>query len=243
LLNTFDIKASDINDINHTDGPYAILCNANNIKAKDIPLLASKLLSEHELRLVQRRKKLTAKKEYIASRLLIKSLISKNLNLPYKQLELRFNSRSNKLQAIFNNQPLAVDISLAHSKGMIFFALNFTLSHVKATLGVDIEEQNKKRNIISVAKAFFHPDEVSTLAQGDYAKFYQLWTLKESLAKATGQSIFELLAQDTRLLLEEYQHALYQHTNFQLAVIHHHKMAPIPCYLIDLEPLLNYYHE
>ncbi|MGB2739911.1 MAG: 4'-phosphopantetheinyl transferase superfamily protein [Cognaticolwellia sp.] len=243
MLNTFDIKTSDINDIKHTDSPYALLCNANDIQTKDIPLLASKLLSEHELKLMQRRKKITAKKEYIASRFLIKSLISKNLNLPYEQLELRFNSQNNKLQAIFQSQSVAVDISLAHSKGMIFFALSFAFSHIKTTLGVDIEEQNMKRDIVSVAEAFFHPDEVNTLTRRDYAKFYQLWTLKESLAKATGQSVFELLAQDTMLLLKEYQYALYQHANFQLAAIHNNQVNPMPCYLLDLEPLLNNHHE
>lgn len=239
MLNTLDIKTVELNNVNHTDGAYCVLCNASNIKEKDITALAAHLLSEHELTILQQRKKLPAKKEYIASRFLIKTLISKHLKLPYPQLELRFNSQKKKLQAIFNNQPMAITISLAHSKGMIFFALG----DENTTLGVDIEYQNMNRNILSVAEAFFHSVEFKALSQHDYTKFYQLWTLKESLAKATSQSVLALLSQNTMLLLDEYQHALGQYANFQLAAIHHHELKQLPCYLLNLEKLLKNNHE
>ena len=228
------MKIADLNDIVHIDGPYCILSNASNIKEKNIPALASKLLFDDELQVFQQRKSLRAKKEYLASRFLIKTLMSKYLALPYTEIQLRFNSREQKLEAIFNQQPIAVSISLAHSKGMIFFAL----SDVSKALGVDIEYLNFNRDILSVAEAFFHPDEFKALTKHEYAQFYQLWTLKESLAKATGQSILALLTQDTSELLKKFQHTLGQYDNFQLAAIHSSEINPTPCYLLDLEKLL-----
>lgn len=239
MLNTFAIKIAELTNINDKNGTYCVLCNADNIKEKDISALAAKLLVEHELQLLQQRKKPRAKKEYIASRFLIKTLISKHLKLPYNKLELSFNRQNNQLQAIFNRQPMAINISLAHSKGMIFFAL----SDETTALGVDIEHHNFNRNMLSVAKAFFHPNEYKALTKDDYTRFYQLWTLKESLAKATGQSIFELLAQDTMQALKDFQYTLGQYDNFQLATIHNCEFSPPPCYLLDLEKLLHNYHE
>lgn len=239
MLNTFDIKVTDLDSINYTHRPYCVLCDASKIAAIDIPVLASKLLFDGELQLLQQRKKLCAKKEYIVSRFLIKTLISKHLKLPYNKIQLRFNHQEKKLQAIFNHQPIAMNISLAHSKGIVFFAL----SDKKTALGVDIEYQNFKRNIVNVAAEFFHPEEYKTLTQDDYLKFYQLWTLKESLAKVSGQSIFELLSQNTVLLLEKYQHSLGQYDNFQLAAIHSGELSPMPCNLLNLATILNNYHE
>lgn len=239
MLNTLDIKIADLNNINRTAGHYCVVCNASNIEASEMPTLAAKLLVAQELTLFQRRKSLLAKKEYIASRFLIKTLISKTLRLPYHEIRLRFNSHEKKLQALFDNKPMAINISLAHSKGMIFFAL----SDKETAVGVDIEYQNITRNILSVAEAFFHPDEFKTLTTHDYPKFYQLWTLKESLAKVTGQSILALLAQDTKRLLEKFHHGLGQYDNFQLAAIHSHELSPIPCYLLNLAELLHNYDE
>lgn len=134
---------------------------------------------------------------------------------------------------------MAINISLTHSKGMIFFAL----SDETTALGVDIEHHNFNRNMLSVTKAFFHPNERKALTKDDYTRFYQLWTLKESLAKATGQSIFELLAQDTMQALKDFQYTLGQHDNFQLATIHNREFSAPPCYLLDLEKLLHNYYE
>lgn len=226
---------ADLDSINAINGPYFVLCNANKITAQKLAVLAPKLLGESELQLLQQRKKLQAKKEYIASRFLIKTLISKHLKLPYREIYLSFNEQEKMLQAHYNSRPLAIKISLAHSKGMVFFAL----SENKLALGVDIEFQNFKRNILSVSAAFFHPNEYNALAEHNYLKFYQLWTLKESLAKASAQSIFELLSQNTRQLLAQYQHSLGQFEDFQLAAIHTSEFNPMPCYVLDLETVLN----
>ncbi|MGB1263377.1 MAG: 4'-phosphopantetheinyl transferase family protein [Cognaticolwellia sp.] len=239
LLNTIAIKIADINEVAHADNPCCILSKANDIDEQNLSRLSSTLLHEQEQKVFLQRKNITAKKEYLTSRFLIKTVLSQRLNLPYEKMQLRFNSKTSTLEALVNNKALAINISLAHSKGSVFFAIN----DEKSAIGVDIEYQNSKRNIIDVAKTFFHPDECKVLTKDSIQQFYQLWTLKESLAKATGQSIFQLLGQNTKQLLKHYQYTLGQFEQFQLAVIHTNQCSTIPCYVVSLNNLMPLCHE
>lgn len=239
MLIPFDIKIAALNNINQESGPYSILCRATDLKEYQLLPLATKLLTDTELTIFQQRKSLMAQKEYIASRFLIKTLIAQHLNMPYQTIQVSFNHRINKLQALVNNSPAAINISLAHSKGWVFFAI----SDVRTSLGVDIEYKNCGRDILAVSEAFFHPNECEQLTQHSYEKFYQLWTLKESLAKAKAQSIFQLLGQDSQALLKKFRQNLGEYDNFQLAAIHNHEINTMPCYLLDLAQALENHHE
>ena len=61
-------------------------------------------------------------------------------------------------------------------------------------IGVDIESPNSDRDLLSLATRFFSENEVSQLklcpldAQKDL--FYQFWTLKESMIKCLGSTLF-----------------------------------------------------
>lgn len=239
MPNILNIKNEKLENIIQLDGNFCILCNANSIKASAIRTLASQLLFEHELDIVQQRKQLSAKKEYIASRFLIKTFISRHFEISYNTIQLSFNNNLNKLQAVVNNKPLPINISLAHSKGMVLFAI----STEEALIGVDIEYQNLDRDIVALSEHFFHPNEFSAIAKGDYIKFYQLWTLKESIAKATGQSIYQLLGQETLQVLKGFHYTLAQHNGFQLAALQSGEFSSPSCYLLDLEKLLQSYDE
>ena len=103
--------------------PCYALYNANNIDENDIAFLAAKFLHENEQNIIKRRKNLVAKKEYIASRFLIKSLIAEHLVIPYQTLQLSFDTESAQLKALYKGKSLAFSISLTHSKGFIFFAI------------------------------------------------------------------------------------------------------------------------
>ncbi len=239
MLNTVEIKIAALSEISRGNGAFCVLCKADIIKAAGLSALAYQLLGDHEQVLFQQRKSLMAQKEYLTSRFLIKTLISKRLRLPYQEIQLSFNSRSQKLEAIYHHQPLAVNISLAHSKGMVFFAI----CDARTFIGVDIEYQNLNRSILPLAEAFFHPEEFKTLSKSSHLKFYQLWTLKESLAKAKGVSVLELLGQDTLQLLKTFQYTFSEYDNFQLAAIHNREFSSMPYYLVDLEEPLEHYYE
>ena len=237
MPNILQINNENLDKIIHLDRPFCVLCDANSIKASAIKPLALQLLFEDELDVIAQRKKLSAKKEYIVSRFLIKTLVSRYFKISYHCLRLSFNNKLKKLQAIVNDKPLAINMSLAHSKGMVFFAL----STEEIVIGVDIEYQNDDRDIISVAENFFHPSEYKTLTKDQHTTFYQLWTLKESLAKATGQSIFQLLGQDTMQAIKGFHYTLGQYDGFQLATLQNRGLNAPPCYLLELEKLLRNY--
>ena len=237
MFKPLQIKTSDLKSIVKANSPYIVLCNSNSIEEHSIKGLAIHLLFDNELSIFEGRKKLLAKKEYVTSRFLIKSIISQHFNIAYHTLTLCFNSTLKKLQAKVNNKLLPINISLAHSKGMVFFVID----EESVSLGIDIEYQDSSRDINTLSKNFFHPSECIVIANDEQEKFYQLWTLKESLAKATKQSIFELLAQNTMQILKDFNYQVAQHDGFQLALIHSGKFNASTCYLLNLDKALQDY--
>lgn len=237
LFKSLQVKTGDLNSIIKASPPYIVLCDSKSVEESHINGLATQLLSDNELDIFEERKKLLAKKEYITSRFLIKSLISKHLNIDYRTLTLCFNHTLKKLQAKANSKLLPINISLAHSKGMVFFVID----EESISLGIDIEYQDSNRDIITLSKNFFHPSECIVIAHDEQEKFYQLWTLKESLAKATKQSIFELLAQNTMQIIKDFNYQVALYDGFQLALIYRGKFNASTCYLLNLDRALQDY--
>ena len=82
----------------------------------------------------------------------------------------------------------------------------FNLSHsgdwcILATtendIGTDIEEENEKH--LSAAFAVFTPKELDWISSDPFTRFFILWTMKESLMKATGLG-FEMQPQSVDVL-------------------------------------------
>ncbi len=219
--------------------PYYAVFNANNICESRIALLIEELLHRDEKIVIAKRKKITAKKEYIASRFLIKSFISQYLNIPYKDLQLSFDQKSVQLNAMYHNSTVAVNISLAHSKGFIFFAI----TRANTDIGIDIEFQNQHRDTQALIKAYFHPDELSTLLEGSKEQFYQYWALKEALAKITKKTILEVLKQKTTQQLSRFHHISFQYQQFALAIVQTARIKPQPINLINFDEKLQLNYE
>ena len=219
--------------------PSYILYDANHINEQNIAVLTTKYLHSNEKKIIARRKKIIAKKEYIASRLLIKLHIAKHLNIPYQDLHLNFDAQTNQLKAIYNTKPLALNISLAHSKGIVFFAI----AKHKIKVGVDIEFQNPHRDTRPLIEAYFHPDDVSALLGNEKYQFYQYWTLKEAVAKITNKAVFEVLKQDTKQQLLHYHHATGQYQQFALSIVQTDPIELQSLNLIHSDNLLQLHHE
>lgn len=229
----------DLCFIKHKKHPCYALYNANNIDENDIAFLAEKFLHENEQNIIKRRKNIVAKKEYIASRFLIKSYISEHLAISYQTLQLSFDTESAQLKALYKGKPLALNISLTHSKGFIFFAITTDAINV----AVDFEYQNTARDTQTLANAYFHPDEAKWLLERDQTQFYRLWTLKEALAKITASSVLEVLKQNTKQQLAQYHHTTGQYKEFTFAVIQSMPFINQYWYLINHEKALQLSHE
>jgi 4'-phosphopantetheinyl transferase len=77
--------------------------------------------------------------------------------------------------------------SLAHAGGVALLGVS-----LQADLGVDVEPVDARRDALAIARRF-HPGEQKWLQAADpterAARFAELWTLKESVAKATGHGL------------------------------------------------------
>ncbi len=239
MFNEFFNAITSTSCVKNVTLPSYVLYDANHINEQDIALLTTELLHGNEKKILARRKKIIAKKEYIASRLLIKLHIAKYLNIPYQNLHLDFDEQENQLKAIYNTKPLALNISLAHSKGIVFFAI--TKNAVK--VGVDIEFQNPHRETLPLIETYFHPDEVSTLLGNEKGQFYQYWTLKEALAKMANKTVLDVLKQDTKQQLSHYHHATGQYQQFALSIVQTDPIEVQSLYLVHTDNLLQLHHE
>jgi 4'-phosphopantetheinyl transferase len=75
-------------------------------------------------------------------------------------------------------------ISLSHSGGWVAVAASDA-----GAIGIDIEVHRPRQNFNGIAAAAFGPDEQWLVAADGAAGFYRIWTLKEAMAKASGEGI------------------------------------------------------
>ena len=172
-----------------------LLFNAKTLELSDFNL--PDCLSPFELNIINRRKSPQAKQEYLATRLLLKHLIKvtqpQHTHVPLNKMSTEFDEASSKLQIQVGGD--VINTCISHSHGLVGVALNFD----KSEFGFDIEKVSLKRPFEKLAKHFYHNDEITlitkptnTQAQAD--TFFRIWTLKESLAKATSRPIAKLLS-------------------------------------------------
>ena len=78
-----------------------------------------------------------------------------------------------------------LDFNISHSESWVVCAVD------NGPVGIDVEHLRKPD--IDIAKRFFHPDEYAMLCvlpeDWKKAKFYELWTVKESYIKAIGKGL------------------------------------------------------
>jgi 4'-phosphopantetheinyl transferase len=177
-----------------------LLLDAKTLELSDFNLPDH--LSPFELIVINRRKSPQAKQEYLATRLLLKLLAKHYLkttlpdftNTPPSAISSEFDEVSSKLQLHINNE-IVINACISHSHGFVGVALNPS----KSEFGFDIEKISLKRPFKKLAKHFYHQDEMTLITQPSEIKnqaniFFRIWTLKESLAKATSCPIAKLLS-------------------------------------------------
>jgi len=74
------------------------------------------------------------------------------------------------------------DFNLSHTGEWIALAIG----PGNGRIGLDIETIDPTFPALGIAREFFLPEECLWLSQGPIERFFQLWTVKEALMKATG---------------------------------------------------------
>ena len=146
------------------------------------------LLDDREAQRAGRLRSNRAQAEFVSGRGLLRLAMGKILGLPAS--EVRFGSVGNGKPVLDGSQThQELHFNLAHSHGMGLLAI---ASH--AGVGVDVERLRVVSDQVSLAKRYFHPNEVAHLemlqADGDRLEaFFHAWTRKEAFLKATGTGI------------------------------------------------------
>jgi 4'-phosphopantetheinyl transferase len=133
-----------------------------------------------------------------------KKLVEKKVSSSLKNKAiLSYGLRRKQLAALLNEDPQRLIFeTTAHQKPILTHVpLHFNVSHsedywvilINAShpIGVDIEVTKKEIDFLALANRFFSKEETQIIIHAENSKdlFWQIWTAKEALLKATGQGL------------------------------------------------------
>ncbi len=126
-----------------------------------------------------------ARAQYLASRLLVKTIVGMLESLPASSIETAHAADG---RFVVRGTSMHYNASIAHTPGAAALLLSASVP-----VGIDIERLRKPP--LAVARKYFSADEHRTIggATDPSAAFFRLWTLKESLAKLEGAGVIESL--------------------------------------------------
>ncbi|QQR91646.1 MAG: 4'-phosphopantetheinyl transferase superfamily protein [Myxococcales bacterium] len=149
--------------------------------------------------------------QFLCARFMLRSVLSKHHDCKPDQWRFAFGKHGKPFIASPDNAK-HLQFNIAHTDGAIALALG--QHHY---LGVDIENQSRSANILTLARRHFSSHEFDLLQNKTEAEqqklFFELWTLKEAYMKARGLGFalslkhicFELpLSDSIRLLANEH---------------------------------------
>ena len=130
----------------------------------------------------------TAPEEFIAGRGSLRRLLSASLNCDPQGIGIVIGNHRKPILRPLRGVRMP-HFNVSHSRGMILIAL----SHA-GSVGVDVEYMDSAIEMIDVARAAFHPDDVHRIESAHTAKerllaFYGSWTRREAVAKADGRGL------------------------------------------------------
>lgn len=127
------------------------------------------------------------KQAYIISHGGLRKVLASYLNV-IKPAKLEF-SIGKQGKPFLTHYHLEFSFNLSHAKQYAMIAVVSNLNY----LGIDIEENTRVDNFVSLAKRFFHPREVDYLVsrpeEQQKAVFFKFWTAKEAFVKAIGRGV------------------------------------------------------
>lgn len=206
------------------DAPLSLmLFDSNTLSQSQISELAECWLTVNEKQTLDRRRLLTAKKEFIASRGMIKLALARYFQLDVQAINIHFDQQDTCLKASRYQQAcpeshqevLPIQICISHSHGKVLVAM----SRQSTCLGVDLEWRKPDRPWLKLARHFYHASEITRIEQEGLDSFYRIWTLKEALAKAIKQPIARLLSQDIIPMLDPFTVISSQYQDFDISLI------------------------
>ncbi|WP_444887661.1 4'-phosphopantetheinyl transferase family protein [Microbulbifer sp. VAAC004] len=148
---------------------------------------SSFLLSDTEHLRLKNIRNPNRKMQFLAGRLLAKTLIAERFGCHPSDLEV---DPKNPTVANFSGTPI-VNLSISHTADYLAVSIG------KIPVGIDCERDHPKRDWLAIAQNYFSSYEVSWLQSLPIAllkqEFIKSWTIKEALAKCSGDPLGKLL--------------------------------------------------
>jgi len=156
---------------------------------KNIPHISDqkKLLKESELQKLSRILRQEDKNIFLCSQVMKRVVCGKYLNCPPEKV--RFSENENKKPLLINQPNL--HFNTTHSgEWLVFIFSNFPC-------GIDIEKIKWDFDFDDVMEYSYHPQEKEYVLKSSnpHESFFRIWTIKESLLKATGEGLIDNLPQ------------------------------------------------
>src|ERR1051325_1028999 len=159
---------------------------------RQLDFSARSVLSTSELARAERIKHPLARQGFVARCTFVRHVLGNLVGVAPETMEFREGAHG-KPELVtpdhVADDPLGtLSFNLSHSENILALAVAFGRD-----VGVDLEVVNSKVDVLAVAEANFAAEELNWLSGLPPAErvlvFYRLWTLKEAMAKATGQGI------------------------------------------------------
>ena len=158
-------------------------------------------------------KKDNLRRNFIAARGNLRLILARSLSCEPTEIQFAYSDRGKPylLDDSNNLNKQKIYFNLAHSQDLAIYAVS-----QDREVGVDLEFINSQINFLGIAKRYFLASELQMIRELSDRNlacqlFYQIWTLKEAYAKATGKGIANLLNQiDVTPLLNSYLNSSQQ---------------------------------
>jgi 4'-phosphopantetheinyl transferase len=156
--------------------------------------LVAEFATEQDYETARRHHRPQGQSQHLLVRVLLRAVLAKSHDLPATAWRiLRAPDGAPRLAAEGVAKPPFV--SLSHSGALVACAVD---DH--GPIGVDVERIRTDRPLMALARTAFGPRETASIEQGGAEAFYRIWTLREALAKASGEG-FGLLTNRIDLVL------------------------------------------
>ena len=126
-------------------------------------------------------------RRFIAARGILRQILGAYLQKPPHTLQFQYSNNGKPILASTSGDD-SLQFNLSHSDDVVLYA--FTRNR---NLGIDLERIQADVEVEQIANSFFAEAELNAIAQVSESKrnelFFQYWTRKEALIKATGEGL------------------------------------------------------
>ncbi len=136
-------------------------------------------LSSAELNRMQQYRFEADQNRYLAGRAFSRLILSLLADIPPEDIYFQLSEKGKPCVQLQRE----IGFNFSHSGNIVAFIFS------ARPCGIDVEHRKRKRGLERISKHYFHQDEIDwVMPQGtvENDRFYQIWTRKEALLKATG---------------------------------------------------------